>query len=154
MAKTSDIVKRTDCRVCKNSSLSPILSLGLSPLANSFLTEEQLKSDEYFFPLKLNFCKACGQVQLADIVHPDLLVKNYLYISSTSPVFIKHFEQFAKEVYERFSLNQDSLVIDIGSNDGILLKPFQNLGAKVLGVDPAENVAEIARNNGVETVVD
>lgn len=142
------------CRSCHNKKMHKVLSLGKLPLANSFLKHNQLKNKEDFFPLDLNLCKKCGLVQLADIVDPNLMFKNYLYVSSTSKSFIEHFEKFANDIYERFDLNNNDLVIDVGSNDGILLKPFKKLGVKTLGVDPAKNVAEIAREAGIETIVD
>lgn len=142
------------CRACHNKKMHKILSLGKAPLANSFLKYNQLKNKEDFFPLNLNLCKKCGLVQLADIVDPNLMFKKYLYVSSTSKSFIEHFEKFANDVYERFDLNSNDLVIDVGSNDGILLKPFKKLGVKTLGVDPAKNVAEIAHEAGIETIVD
>ena len=141
------------CRACNNKKMHKILSLGKSPLANSFLKHNQLKNKEDFFPLDLILCKKCGLVQLADIVDPNLMFKNYLYVSSTSKSFIEHFKKFANDIYERFDLNNNDLVIDVGSNDGILLKPFKKLGTKTLGVDPAKNVARIARKSGINTIV-
>lgn len=152
--KSSLVKKAVNCRVCNSKELKKILSLGSSPLANSFLKKSALKKNELFYPLVLNFCKRCSLVQLADIVNPEVLFKEYLYVSSTSRVFINHFEKFASEVYTRFSLNNKDLVVDIGSNDGILLKPFKKLGSKVLGVDPAENVARVAEKGGIETIID
>ncbi len=98
------------------------------------------------------FCKECNLVQLSHVVNPNLMFKNYLYVSSTSSVFIKHFESFAADVKKSLGLNKGDLVIDIGSNDGILLKPFKKIGLNVLGVDPAINVANIANKNGIKTI--
>ena len=91
-------------------------------------------------------------LQLRDIISPEYMFKDYVYVSSTSPVFIKHFEDLALGVYRRFGLDKKSVVVDIGSNDGILLKPLKKLGVKVLGIDPAIPVAKIARQNGVATL--
>lgn len=148
----NDVRKLSSCRLCKNKNLKKALSLGSSPLANSFLTKKLLDQPESFFPLEINFCPRCGHLQLGHAVSPDLLFKNYLYVSSTSNVFIKHFEDYAKSVYDKFKLNKKSLVIDVGSNDGVLLKPFKKLGTKILGIDPAEEIAKKATKEGIKTL--
>lgn len=149
----NDQVKKvSSCRICKNKKLKTTISLGLTPLANAFLKEEHLDASEPFFPLEVNFCPDCGQLQLGHVVHPDLLFRNYVYVSSTSPIFTAHFEEYAKEVYKRFKLSKKSLVVDIGSNDGILLKPFKKLGTRVLGIDPAVKIAKKATKEGIETL--
>jgi len=123
------------------------------PPANSFLSKKQLAGDnELFFPLDINFCPNCGQLQLSHVVSPNILFKNYIYVSSTSPVFVKHFEDYANSVFRKFKLKKNDLVVDIGSNDGILLKPFKKLGTKVLGVDPAVKIAKEATKEGIETL--
>lgn len=140
------------CRFCENKKLTQVINLGMQPAANAFLTKKQLSQKENKFPLKVNFCSKCGQLQLTHVVSPDLLFRNYVYVSSTSSVFIKHFEDYAKSVYEKLKLNKDSFVIDIGSNDGILLRPFKSLGTKILGVDPATKIAKKATKEGIETL--
>lgn len=144
--------KVSSCRVCKNKNLKKTISLGLTPLANAFLKEEQLVAPEPFFPLEVNFCPGCGLLQLEHVVSPDLMFKNYLYVSSTSPVFRAHFEEYAKQIKERFKLNKKSLVVDIGSNDGILLKPLKKLRVGILGVDPAKKIAKKATGQGLKTI--
>jgi len=145
-------IKVISCRICKNKRLKSTFSLGLTPLANSFLKKEHLDLPEPFFPLEVNYCSRCGQLQLGHVVAPDLLFKNYVYVSSTSPVFVAHFEDYAREVFKRFRLGKKSLVVDIGSNDGILLAPFKKLGTKVLGVDPAVDIARKATKQGIKTL--
>lgn len=147
-----DYVKISSCRICKNESLKKVLDLGSTPPANSFLRKDELKKKETFFPLQVYFCKRCNLVQLGHVVSPELLFKKYLYVSSTSPVFIRHFEDYAKSVFNKFRLNKNSFIIDIGSNDGILLRPFKKLGTKVLGVDPAEDIAKKATKEGIQTL--
>jgi SAM-dependent methyltransferase len=142
----------TQCRICKSPALEQFLSLGEMPPANAFLTADQLREPEMTFPLDVCICGNCALVQLKDVVDPELLFKNYLYASSTSNSFRAHFESFAEQVYRRFHLDSRSLVIDVGSNDGILLKPFKELGARTLGVDPAENLARQATEAGIETL--
>lgn len=140
------------CRVCLNKDLKLVIDLGTTPPANAFLKKSHLKKVEKHFPLKVNFCKLCGQLQLTHSVSPDLLFNDYVYFSSTSPVFIKHFQDYAKQVFEDYKLTTNSLVVDIGSNDGILLKPFKELGVRILGVDPAKEIAKIATKNGLPTL--
>lgn len=147
-----EVFKKTTCRVCTKNTLKKVLTLGPTPLANAFLTKQQVNTSEKFYPLDVYFCTNCHFLQLGHVVSPLLLFQNYVYVSSTSKVFIKHFEQYAKNVFKRLKLNTDSLVIDIGSNDGILLKPFKNLGTKVLGIEPADNIAKIAREEGIDTI--
>ncbi|MCI0411454.1 class I SAM-dependent methyltransferase [bacterium] len=141
-----------ECRICKSQALEQFLSLGLMPPANAFLTADQLKEPEMRFPLAVCLCGNCALVQLKDVVDPELLFKNYVYASSTSSSFRAHFQSFAEQVYHRFKLDSESLVVDVGSNDGILLKPFKELGARILGVDPAENLARIATEAGIDTL--
>ncbi len=149
-----DVIPLTRCRVCQNSNLKPVISLGKTPPANAFLKKNQLKLPEKFFPLQVNYCPICRQLQLSHVVSPELLFRDYVYVSSTSPVFIKHFEDYAKDVFTKLKLHKNDLVVDIGSNDGILLKPCKKLGARILGVDPARKIARQATQNGIETLPD
>jgi len=146
------VKKKSSCRICKGNRLTKILSLGKTPLANAFLTKEQIKKKEKYYPLELYFCHQCSLTQLGHIVSPDVLFKNYVYVSSTSSVFIKHFEDFATSAIKRFKLTKNSLVIDIGSNDGILLKPFKKKKIQVLGIEPAKNIAQKANKEGIKTL--
>ena len=143
-------VKR--CRVCKHENLHKFLELGPTPLANNFLKREQLNSPEPSFPLDLCFCNNCGLVQLSYVVPPEMMFSHYLWVSGTSYTVPVHFQQLANEATEIVNAGDDSLVVDIGSNDGTLLKGFKNLGLKVLGVEPATNIAKIARESGMETI--
>lgn len=142
------------CRVCANNHLTKFLLLGTMPLANSFLSEKELLLKEKKFPLEICFCKNCNLVQLNYIVPKELMFKNYVYASSTTNTFREHFGKMAETIKKSFLLNETSLVVDIGCNDGVLLKGFKNLGTKVIGVEPAENIANIAKQNGIETIND
>jgi len=142
------------CRICKNEKLKTFLSLGTTPLANSFLSKEGLKKEEKRFPLELCFCDNCKLVQLTFIVPSEDMFSNYVYLSSTTKTFQKHFSEMAEHITKSFSLSENSLAVDIGSNDGILLKGFQTSNVQVIGVEPAANVAKIAEENGVETIND
>ncbi len=103
------------------------------------------------FPQELRRCAACTHVQLGHLVDPSLLFSDYVYVSSTSPSFVAHFEAYARETVERCALKPGDLVVEVGSNDGVLLRPFKAAGMKVLGVDPARQIAEAATKDGVET---
>lgn len=152
MDKNKLVKKVNKCRICTGQNLEQIIDLGQTPPANSFLKKSQLNKKEPYFPLKVNLCRSCGQLQLTHSVSPELLFTDYVYASSTSPVFIKHFNDYAKDVYKKLSLTKDSLAIDIGSNDGILLKPFKDLGVKILGIDPAVKIAKKATDSGLLTL--
>jgi SAM-dependent methyltransferase len=144
---------RTECRICKGSNLDEFLCLDSMPLANGFLQKDQLGQPEHFFPLTISLCKNCSLVQLVDIVPKDVLFKSYPYFSSVSKTFVHHCEELAEEVAQRFLGKSRPLVIDIGSNDGALLKPMIKY-AKVLGIEPATNIAEFANSQGIETIND
>lgn len=144
--------KRTDCRVCLSADLKRVLTLGSTPPANAFLAKNELNKPELFFPLELYFCRDCGFVQLGEIVSPELLFRNYVYVSSTSPVFVEHFRDFSRRISEKFKFPANSLIMDIGSNDGIMLRPFKESGWRVLGIDPAVKIAETATKSGIETL--
>ncbi len=145
-------MKSKKCRICSNQNLKKFLSLGTTPLANSFLTKEQLKEKEKKFPLELCFCGKCKFVQLTYIVPSEDMFSNYVYLSSTTRTFQLHFARMAEEITRDFKLDKNSLAVDIGSNDGILLKEFKKFGVKVIGVEPAANVAKIAEQAGIETI--
>jgi len=150
-----EIIKKVNsCRVCKSKKLTKVLQFGQTPLANAFLTKDQLDLPEAFYPLDVVFCENCSFLQLGHVVSPHILFDKYVYVSSTSPVFVSHFKKFAADIVSRFKLNKKSFVIDIGSNDGILLKPYKKAGIGVLGVEPAKYIAKIARNDGISTVTE
>jgi len=145
-------MKRENCRFCKSTKLTKFLELGPQPLAGKFLLPEQVKQKEGYYPLGVYFCNNCSLVQVLDIVSGDTLFLEYFYAphSLLSP----HFTEYAKEIKEEFSLDENSLVVEFGSNIGMMLKPFKNLGIKAVGVEPAKNIAKIANDHGLETVVD
>lgn len=140
------------CRICKSQDLVKFLQLGPTALANSFLKEDKFDSENEF-PLDVYFCRDCFLVQLGEIIPPEIMFKNYLYVSGTSNMMRQHFAEFAKDVLDGISKFDNPLVVDIGSNDGTLLKGFLNSPVKVLGVEPS-NIAKVAEENGVETFND
>lgn len=143
---------RDDCRLCHATALEPVLSLGKTPLANEFVTEAQRGKPQDRFPLDVHLCGGCGHVQLRDIVDPERLFRDYVYVSSTSPVFVEHFRRYAKAVQQAYALAPGSTVMEIGSNDGALLGCFKQAGLRVLGVDPARAIAAEATSRGIETL--
>lgn len=150
----SALTHKESCRVCGGEDLAKVLSLGPTPLANAFLEKSETRFAETYYPLDAHLCRDCGLLQLLDVVSPKILFKDYVYVSSTSPVFVAHFRDFAENAFSRFSLGRDSLVVDIGSNDGILLKPFKEIGARVLGVEPDVAIARLANKAGIRSVVE
>ena len=139
------------CRSC-GTEVRSFLDLGSTPLANSFLKEEQLASDEPVFPLEVGFCETCTLVQLMHTVPPERIFREYVYVTSTSSSITEHFHELARDAVSRFGLGQEDLVVEMGSNDGTLLRGFEPSGVRTLGVEPAANIAEIARANGVDTL--
>ena len=140
-----------DCRSCGNTDLKRVVSLGYQPLANNLINKKDEKCDLY--PLEVNYCKKCHNCQLSVAVDPKKMFSNYLYTSSTSKVFRNHFVEAAKTYCKELKLNKKkSYIIDIGSNDGVALKPFLELGFKnVLGIEPANNLAKLANKNKIKT---
>ena len=140
-----------ECRSCGNTNLKRVLSLGYQPLANNLINKKNDKCDLY--PLELNYCKKCHNCQLSVAVDPKKMFSNYLYTSSTSKVFRNHFVEAAKKYSKDLKLNKKkSYIIDIGSNDGVALRPFLDLGfKKVLGIEPAKNLAKLANKNKIKT---
>ena len=142
---------RSDCRICHSTNIEKYLDFGEMPLAGGFLTKEQLK-EEQLFPLNVYYCKNCTASEVLDIVPREILFKQYFYMSSATKTLSEHFERFAKEIKEKYLKNRRGLVLEIGSNDGILLKPLMDLGVNALGVDPALNVVRIAEEKGCRVV--
>jgi hypothetical protein len=133
--------------------LKPFLDLGETPLANSFLTKERLADPEPRYPLALVFCSGCALVSLSVVVDPEVMFRDYIYVSGTSDTMPKHFADLGAEVVDRF-VGANGLVVEIGSNDGTLLKVVQACRARGLGVEPATNIARIAEGAGIPTVND
>jgi 2-polyprenyl-3-methyl-5-hydroxy-6-metoxy-1,4-benzoquinol methylase len=140
------------CRFCYKDDIFKFLELGTMPLANNFLTEQELESVvEPIYPLDVFFCEQCGLVQIEHAVSPDLLFKDYIYFSATSDLVHKHACYLAESFQRRFGLDRKSLVVEIASNDGTVLQYFKNTGVRVIGVEPAGNIARVAMEAGVET---
>ena len=141
------------CRICRSSRVGLWLDLGETPLANAFLAKEDLDKPEARFPLRVMFCEACGLSQLGDVVEPETLFRDYVYFTSAIPRVPEHFRNYANEAVDRFA-GANGFVVEIGSNDGILLRAAKERGARVLGVDPAKNIARVANERGIPTIAE
>jgi len=145
-------MKKYRCRACGSQSLEQFLSLGMMPVANAFLAKNDLGKKEFKFELSVGFCENCKMVQLIRTVDKRMLFNsNYAYFSSVSKTMEEHFKRFADELTKRF-LKNNEIVIEIGCNDGIMLKNFDRDKYKVLGVEPSGNVADAARKRGLEVI--
>ena len=142
-----------NCRLCNSEDLYPFLDLGLQPPSDQFRTNSQINDSVIFYPLDVNICEDCGFVQLGYVVPPEILYQdNYPYESSTTQMGQKHYSDFAESVVNTFNLGGNDLVVDIGSNVGVLLDGFKNQGLRVQGIDPAGNICEIAELRGIPTI--
>ena len=146
-------VTTASCRCCGANLLHTFVDLGRSPLANSYLTTEQLQQTEPFYPLHTYVCGDCFLVQLESVAKPEDIFSDYAYFSSYSDTWVEHARVYADAVTERFCLNGQSRVIEIASNDGYLLQFFVKKGVAVLGIEPAANVAQAAIEKGIPTLV-
>ncbi|MBI3021767.1 MAG: class I SAM-dependent methyltransferase [Candidatus Omnitrophica bacterium] len=145
-------MKLRRCRMCHGSRLETYLDLGATPLADGFLRADQLHEPEAVYPLAVALCKNCGLSQLTHVVSPEILYcRNYPYESSTTVTGRQHWAEFAATVTRKLSLQRKDLVVDIGSNVGVLLAMFRKQGVRVVGVDPASNIVAIARRRGIPT---
>ena len=141
------------CRSCRHAELRPILSLGRTPLANALLTEPELDQPEETFPLDLVFCPACSLVQITETVPPEVLFREYAYLSSFSDTVVQNAGDIVRRLIGLENLGPQSLAIEIASNDGYLLQHYHHKGIPVLGIEPAANIARVAREErGIPTL--
>jgi SAM-dependent methyltransferase len=153
--KTHDIRQKTHlCRLCGHSVDNTVVDLGMSPLCESILSQDQLDEMEAYFPLRVLVCSKCFLVQLRKYVNPSEIFNDYAYFSSYSTSWVAHAKAYCGMITKRLGLNGDSLVIELASNDGYLLQHFLRLRVPVLGIEPASNVAEVAVAKGIPTRVD
>jgi SAM-dependent methyltransferase len=142
-----------ECRACGKVGLTPVLSLGETPLANRLLTDKQLNEPEPTWPLDLAWCPACALVQITETVPPETLFSDYAYFSSFSDTMVAHAKSIAQRLTSDRELGTESLVIEVASNDGYLLQWYREAGVPVLGIEPARNIAKIAREErGIPTI--
>ena len=147
-------MSQTVCRFCGAPVDAVFTDLGMSPLANSYLPPERVNSMEPFYPLRALVCAKCFLVQLEEFETPEQIFSDYAYFSSYSTSWLEHSRRYAEQMIERLSLDGDSQVVEIASNDGYLLQYFADREISVLGVEPAANVAEVAVEKGIPTVVE
>src|SRR4051812_8042050 len=143
--------RRDDCRGCGGARPTQILHPRATPPANRFLRREQLEAPEPTFPLDVFVCADCSLVQLCEVVDPEILFRDYVYVSGISEMMRRHFAALADQVAIRYG-SSGALVVEIASNDGTLLSAFAGRDLRVLGVEPATNVAELARRRGIDTL--
>jgi SAM-dependent methyltransferase len=151
--QTKTITAETHCRFCKAPLEQTFVDLGMSPLCESFLTADQLNGMEPFYPLHVKVCGECFLVQLEQYVSAEHIFTEYAYFSSYSDSWLKHASNYVDMISERFGLGARSLAVELASNDGYLLQYFVHQGIPVLGVEPAVNVAKVAEQKGVPTLV-
>src|SRR6476620_10886614 len=142
------------CRLCGSPLTRTFVDLGMSPLCESYVPEERLDDAEVFYPLHVRLCDACLLVQLPAYVSGEHIFSDYAYFSAYSDSWVEHARRYAEAMIERFRLGSESLVVELASNDGYLLQHFVARGIPSLGIEPAANVVEAARERGVETLVD
>ncbi|MEI2725296.1 MAG: class I SAM-dependent methyltransferase [Verrucomicrobiota bacterium] len=142
------------CRSCGRTAAAPILDLGQQPLANNLLTPADLAKPEPKFPLRLAVCQSCWLLQITDLVPPVELFSEYLYFSSFSDLMLRHAREACAGYLKEFGLNAHSLVVEVASNDGYLLQNFMAAKVPCLGIEPAANIAKVAREKGIETLVE
>lgn len=135
------------CKICKSKSLKDVINLGLQPLANKYPKNIADFTDEKFFPMSLTLCNNCLNVKIKKLIDRKEMFEDYYYLSSVNQGLVRHFKKLA------IKLKKSSFVVDIGSNDGIFLKPLKEIGVNALGVDPSINVGKIANERGLETIV-
>lgn len=146
--------QHTHCRICETKLGTPFFDLGAMPLANAFLRSSADCAAEAAFPLAVVACSSCGLVQLTFTVPAEQLYRDYIYVSSTSEAVRAHADALAQNLVQRYRWDRSALVVEIASNDGTVLKAMARRGVRVLGVEPATNIARIAEADGIPTVND
>jgi SAM-dependent methyltransferase len=141
------------CLFCAGELRHTFVDLGMSPLCESFVAEDKLNHMEPFYPLRVYVCERCFLVQLEEFVAPEEIFTEYAYFSSYAQSWVEHMGRYAESISRRLNLTRDSLVVEVASNDGYLLQHFIGRGIPVLGIEPAANVARVAMDKGIPTLV-
>ncbi len=142
------------CRFCGSTLKHTFIDLGMSPLCESYLTEDELNKMEPFYPLHLYVCQNCFLVQIQEYVNPENIFSEYAYFSSYSQSWLEHAKKYCEKMIEKFTFNENSFVVELASNDGYLLQYFVEKKIPVLGIEPAANVAKVAQEKKINTLVD
>lgn len=150
--KSATAHRRDTCRLCEGRNLEIALPLTPTPLADSYIPMQQLGKEQEVFPLDLYLCRDCGHLQLLHVVHPEAIYYEYIYETKSSLGLVNHFREYAEEVVGRLKPPKGAFAVDLGSNDGSLLGFFKQKGMRVLGVDPAREIARKATEAGIETL--
>ncbi len=146
------VFRRNSCRLCNSTNLKLVLQLTPTPLADSYVSKEYHNKVQKIYPLDLFLCHKCGLLQLLDVIQPEDIYLNYIYVTASSLGLIEHFQKYANKVMDAINPPPGALIVDIGSNDGILLKFFKEKGMRVLGIEPAATIAKKATESGIETL--
>lgn len=154
MKSNKNFYLRDSCRLCKSKRLENVLPLTPTALCDAYILADRLKEQQEVYPLGLFLCLDCGYVHLPYVVDPKIIYLDYIYVTTSSLGLADHFKEYADEVRLRLSPPKDSLVVDIGSNDGTLLRFFKNHGLRVLGIEPAKVIAQEATSRGIETIAE
>ena len=147
-----DQYHRKNCRLCSSDQLESLVHLTSTPWCDDYVTKDKLNILQNSYPLILNICKQCNHGQLSHVLSPNDIYLNYIYETSSSLGLNDHFKKSAKIISDKFNLKNNDLALDIGSNDGILLRHFKDLGMSVLGVDPMPGIDKKAELSGVPTL--
>jgi len=148
-----DLKHRESCRLCQSGNLELVLPIRPSPIADAYVPKEKINEEQVLYPLDLYLCLDCGHLQHLDIVNPEILFRNYIYVTSSSLGLVEHYRQYADETVNKYQVPPGSLVVEIGSNDGSLLKFFkEEHQMQVLGIDPARRIAKEATERGIPTL--
>jgi SAM-dependent methyltransferase len=148
------VTHKNDCRLCGSTSLDHVLPIRPSPIGDAFVTAERRDDPQDLYPLDCYLCLACGHLQNLDVVDPDVLFRDYTYRTSVSLGLVEHFKRYAHAAVTELGIAKGSLVVEMGSNDGSLLKAFKNEGMRVQGIDPARDIAAAATTDGIPTKPD
>lgn len=147
-----EVTHRSDCRLCGSNDFEPVLPILASPIGDAFVDQSKLSIAQNTYPLDTYLCLGCGHLQNLDIVNPDILFRDYTYRTSASLGLVEHFKNYAKSVVNKLSIIPNSLVVEMGSNDGSLLRAFKEYDLRVVGVDPARMIASQASESGILTI--
>lgn len=153
-AVTNISTRRTECRLCRSKNLALAMPIKPSPIADAFVGADKLEEFQPLVPLDLYQCQDCGHVQNLDIVNPDLLFRDYIFSTSNSAGLVEHFRKYADDIINEFKFSANELVVEIGSNDGTLMRFFEAKAMRVQGVDPALTIARSAIESGIPTITD
>jgi SAM-dependent methyltransferase len=140
------------CRICRSKNLIRVFSNEPSPIGEAFIKKKKVDVTQKKYPIDVLLCGKCGLSQLSKIINPEILYKKYLYYSKTSNDLLKHFSNFSKYLFSRFKIHKNDLIVDVGSNDGMLLNCFKNYKCAVIGIEPSSSQSKIANKKGIKTL--